>query len=90
VSKRKTHRYLYRFEWYDIEADAGWGEGADQPPLVIEPAFILSWPRKSQEVPSYKICHAWVEGTPGMSSVVPACVVKGKPEKLMRMEMRYR
>jgi hypothetical protein len=81
---------MYLVEWYDIEGDAGWGEPPTEPPLVVEPAFILSWPRKNQRVPSYRICHAWCEEEPGGGQIIPAAVVKGKPHRLLDVNVTYR
>jgi hypothetical protein len=88
--KKPKKRTLYLIEWYDIEGDAGWGEGAEAPPLVVQPAFIVSWPRKNQAPPCYRIANAYAETEAGGTSIIPAGVVKGKPQAIAEITMRYR
>lgn len=83
-------RKVYLIHWYDIEGDAGWGEGAKVPPLVNQLAYILSWPRKNQKVPCYRIATAYVEDEPGGSSIIPAAVVLGEPELIHTFKVEFR
>jgi hypothetical protein len=70
----KTPRRLRRveIEWFDIEEEAGWGEGADQPPTAIQIGYIHSYPRKGQKIPCYKIKSSQIEGEPGGVTLIPA------------------
>jgi hypothetical protein len=88
-AKPKT-RPIYLIEWYDIETSGGWGDGAEVPPLVVQPCFIVSWPRKNQKPPVYRVCNAYVEEERGDACVIPAGCVKGTPKLIAQVEMTYR
>ena len=90
MAKTPKKRKVYLLDWYDIEGDAGWGEGAQQPPLVHQLAFILSWPRKNQKVPCYRVATAFVEEEPGGATIIPASVVRGKPQHIHTVTIAYR
>jgi hypothetical protein len=81
---------VYLIEWYDIEAESGWGSGAKQPPLVHQVGYIISWPRKNQKVPSYRVASAFVENEPGGVSIIPAAVVEGEPTEILEHKIHYR
>jgi hypothetical protein len=62
--------------WIDIESEAGWGEGNDEIPTVLQIGYVHSYPTDKR--PYYKIKFAQCEETPGGMSIIP----KGNVVKL--------
>jgi hypothetical protein len=71
VSKRPKRIQRIEVEWFDIEAGSGWGEGADQPPTVIQIGYIHAYPNKRQKIPCYRIKNSQVEDEPGGMTIIP-------------------
>ena len=59
-------------EWFDIEGEAGWGDGADQPPTVTQVGYLHSRPRRNQRIPCWKIKSSQVEEESGGMTIIPA------------------
>ena len=59
-------------EWFDIEGEAGWGEGADQPPTVTQIGYLHARPSKRQKIPCWRIKSSQVEEEPGGMTIIPA------------------
>ena len=69
----KPHR-VQRVEihWFDIEGEAGWGEGAKELPIVTQIGYVHSRPRKNQKIPYWKIKSSQVEDEAGGVTTIPA------------------
>jgi hypothetical protein len=72
VSQRPRRVQRVEIEWFDIEGDAGWGEGAKELPVVTQIGYVHSRPSKKQKIPFWKIKTSQVEDEPGGTTIIPA------------------
>lgn len=77
MAKSKRPKRVRRVEihWFDIEEGTGWGDGADEPPVVVQIGYLHSRPKKNQKIPSWKIKNSQVEEEPGGVSIIPVANV---------------